>query len=400
MPPCTRTEAAHRGIADRALIAAFVLSLMVPALVMLAARAGRPIQARVTTEPAPAFGPGLKKMIGYPWAYCAWFRDHFGLRRCLIRWHARMQMGVFNVSSSKEVIVGKNGWLYYSGDNGTEIDEYRCVNPFTEAELERARQALEARQTWLARRGIQFVFMVAPDKAEVCSEHLPQWLKRVGTQSRLDQLISYLRAHSTINVLDVRPALLAAKERRPVFYKTDTHWNEFGAFIAYQQLAQKLRASFPEYKPESLADYDLVEADRPGGDLARLLGMQDQIQEKVVRLCPLKPRQAQWLQQPVNSEGRDVRFESITSSCCKSGEVPRAVVFRDSFAVALLEFLGEHVGHMTSVWSTVFDLELIEREKPNVVIFELVQRRLRSKGALTETRPGLERGALLSDASP
>jgi len=290
------------------------------------------------------------------------------------------------------VLLGQNGWLYYAGEKEGELNEYRSVKPFTDAELERMRKKLEAHQAWLASRGIQFLFLIAPDKAEIYAEYLPQWLRRVGQQNRLDQLLGYLRAHSTVDILDVRPALLAAKKFQPVFYKTDTHWNEVGAFLAYQQLAEKLRDRFPNYPTESLADFELVEVDRPGGDLARLLGRQEQMHETVMHLRPRTPCRAQWLEVQVNSEGRDVRFQSVLRSSCPGGEVPRAIVFRDSFAVMLLEFLAEHVEHMTSVWSPALDAELIEREKPNVVILEFVERGLRWNNVLGETRPGFEPG--------
>ena len=57
---------------------------------------------------------------------------------------------------------------------------------------------------------------------------------RLGTVlSRLDQLKAHLKANSTIcRVLDLRETILNEKSRHQVFYRTDTHWNNRGAWLS------------------------------------------------------------------------------------------------------------------------------------------------------------------------
>jgi hypothetical protein len=54
--------------------------------------------------------------------------------------------------------------------------------------------------------------------------------------------------------------------------------------------------------------------------------------------------------------------------------LPRAVVFRDSFAGAMVPFLSEAFGHVRFVYDHQPDPRLIEVEKPDVVILEMVER--------------------------
>jgi len=56
--------------------------------------------------------------------------------------------------------------------------------------------------------------------------------------------------------------------------------------------------------------------------------------------------------------------------------LPRAVVFRDSFASRLAPYLSEHFGRVVYLWQNNFDAEVIRRERPDVVIQQIVGRHL------------------------
>ena len=56
--------------------------------------------------------------------------------------------------------------------------------------------------------------------------------------------------------------------------------------------------------------------------------------------------------------------------------LPRAVVFRDSFASRLAPFLSEHFSRVVYLWQNNFDVDVIRAERPDVVIQEIVGRHL------------------------
>ena len=112
--------------------------------------------------------------------------------------------------------------------------------PFTRDELEAWRTTLEHTQDWMESHGIAYVFVLAPDKHAVYPELLPASVRRVGAETRTDALVRYLGDHSTVPVLDLRDALRAAKIRERIYHRTDTHWNDRGAFAASQALLRLL----------------------------------------------------------------------------------------------------------------------------------------------------------------
>ena len=56
--------------------------------------------------------------------------------------------------------------------------------------------------------------------------------------------------------------------------------------------------------------------------------------------------------------------------------LPRAVMFRDSFAGRLMPYLSEHFSRIVYLWENDFDPEVVRQEHPQVVIQEYVARHL------------------------
>ncbi len=205
----------------------------------------------------------------------AYYNDHFGCRKCLVQWHNKLKWSLFRekIAGDVRLLPGKDGWLYYT--EGDMVDHYTGELQFTPEQLHDWQVLLEKRRDWLAKRGIKYLFVVAPDKHTIYPEYLPDWIKKVRPQTKLDQFIAYMREHSTVPVLDVRDVIRAAKTPHPVYMRTDTHWNDIGAFVAYQKLVESMARQLPALKlePLPLASFDLTNRLMPGGDLARLLGL-------------------------------------------------------------------------------------------------------------------------------
>src|SRR5262249_34283022 len=70
------------------------------------------------------------------------------------------------------------------------------------------------------------------------------------------------------------------------------------------------------------------------------------------------------------THGPDIVFEHPDK------RLPRAVVFRDSFANLLTPLLSEHFRRVVFSRQYTLDSAVIEREKPDVVIHEFVERTL------------------------
>lgn len=203
--------------------------------------------------------------------------------------------------------------------------------------------------------------------------YMPERITRVNTPSRLDQVVAYLRAHSSVEVVDLRGDLLAAKTRQRVYYITDTHWDQFGAFVGAQHILAKLHDWYPQIEPLQETDYQLVDATTGGGDLAGMLALQGVLHEDVQRVIPRQPLRAHEV--PVGYTLPDVPEPNQPIAREIPGSTfPRAVVMRDSYAVSLVPFLSERFSRVVYVEGWYLDLSVVDREHPDVVIQEIVER--------------------------
>ncbi len=361
--------------ADVLLIAGFLAAISIPILGMISGLdAGERLHENRLRVRPPSWPRNLGALAAFPRRFESFFNDGFGFREPLIQWLSRAEVEGLGVSSSPQVIVGRAGWLFFAGLGAREY--LRATEPFRPEQLERWSEMFQERHDWLAARGIRYLVVIVPNKETVYPEYLPASANRVGERSRFDELLEYLARYSNVHVLDMRAAFLREKAKEPLYYRTDTHWNGRGAYLGSAEIVRALSAWFPAMRPRPRSDYESVSIPHPGFDLAGMLGLSDRLVDTadelvdraapVVRKLPLEcrmPRGSTELQRPFAMER-------------EAPSLPHGVLFHDSFNVALRQFLPEHFRRLACVWKYTLDREVIEREKPDVVIQELVERSL------------------------
>jgi alginate O-acetyltransferase complex protein AlgJ len=304
------------------------------------------------------------------------FSDRFGGRDTLVRLHHEGLLRVFGVSSLATVMVGHDGWYYWLGEDGHSLDRhYRATIEFPDAEVDGTVKELVRRSEWLASRGIAYVVAVVPDKFTIYPDHLPDWVARSPKASPYDRVRDALARDGRVAFVDLRAALLAAKARERVYYKTDSHWNFNGAIVGYDEImrvvASKLGSKLPQVAPVTRPAY-APGVDFYSGDLLQMLGVPSEVGEDDV--APL----AKVLGDTTRCARRTDKdeFPGFEFYVCDKPGLPRAVVLRDSMAIPLIPLLSENFSRVVYVSSRTLDREMIEWEKPDVVIEELVERSL------------------------
>jgi len=318
----------------------------------------------------PRYDGSPASLMKLPEGFAAWFEDHFGFRSRLVRWYGESRLFILQASPSAAVVKGEGGWFFYGDDKS--IEDYANVEPMTDAALANWRSAILRARDWLRARQIAYVFTIAPDKYVIYGEEMPADLVRLGNLSRADQLFTALQ--DTGLMVDVRRAEFEAKSRDRVYQQTDTHWNDRGALVAYQQIIAAVRARVPR-TPPAWDRSEFTDAARTveGLDLAGMMGLTRVLREVDLTLVPRRPRRARVIEpagaHPTDEEGRLVTEIDDPS-------LPRAVIFRDSFTSRLVPFLSEHFSRAVYLWQNDFDAAIVTQEHPDVVIQQIVGRHL------------------------
>lgn len=379
-PAPTAPRARTRRAASAVLVALFLVGLCVPLIGVQIGRHSWDIASRADKRKSPAplllqlneaHGTGardkLKAVAKFPGDFKYYLSDHFGFRNLLIRLHGTLMVDALGVTSNPAVVLGKDGWLFLANEGS--LEDYRHTDPMTPQELEAWRQMLEGRQRWCAEHNIPYLLVFAPSKHTIYPEEIPDAITRVPGPSRLEQLTQYLEErHSPVQVLDLTAPLLAAKGQGVRLYqKTDTHWNDRGAWVGYQALMAAVRKRVPGVRVLSADEFEPVTRNQPGMDLAGLLGLNDQFREESLDLKPRIPLRLPYVEQDV--------IEPFTVDATAPGQ-PGVVVFRDSFFTQVLPWLAESFGRGAYFWQYGFNPSIIEAEHPAIVIQEFAERKL------------------------
>ncbi len=326
-------------------------------------------------------------VMAFPKKFEAYFSDHFGGRRKMVTADNLIKVLTFNQTNDQSpVLLGKGDWMFYR-DGGVE-DIVRNHSPLTSEMLKRIARTLEERQYWLKQHGSSLIVCFPPLKHTVYPEYLPENLYPLQQPSQLNQAISYLRANTTIPIVDMYPNIAAHKSEGDLYYKRDSHWNGLGAFFGYRSLADTIQHYFPAFgTPKSLDEYQRVYFKAHEGDLAHLVGLKQVLPRTEVALVP---------DTPANAEFRFIRDLSKVPVAnpmasfinTASSNNLSIFYFRDSFSNYLQPYLNEHARESIYIWTPLFFTEAFEYGYPDLVVYEVMERFV--KDLLAPNPPALQ----------
>ena len=373
-------SAEEHPLHDRVLALLFAIGIAWPAFALIGTWS-RTLTRFENRPMAPWPTPALSRE--FPAAFDRAFSDRFGGRDALVRFHHGSLLSLFGVSSLTTVMRGNDGWYYWLGEDGHSLDRhYRATLPFPDSEVEGTLRELVRRKEWLAAQGIAYVVVAVPEKFTIYPEHLPQWVARAPGPSPYDRVKAAIERDGRVSFVDLRPALFAAKARERVYYQTDSHWNFNGALVGYAEIMRAVQTALSGKLPEVVAPKR--PAYTPGvdfysGDLLQMLGMPSRVREDDV--APLGKVLAEAANRCAKRLDKD-EFPGFEMYACDRSGLPRALVLRDSMAIPLIPLLSENFSRVTYA-STHGELDrgLVEREKPDIVIEEMVERSLHAPGA-------------------
>ncbi|MCP3931674.1 MAG: hypothetical protein GY705_21540 [Bacteroidetes bacterium] len=312
-----------------------------------------------------------------------YFNDHFGLREQLIGLYNLLYVKILKNSPNPLVVMGKGDWIFYSGE-GT-LDDFLGLDQPSLYELESWKQILKDRQEWLADQGVQYLLVIPPNKMMVYPEKLPWRIGRMAGDTALDLFIQHLEkmGEPIPGFVNLRAEFEEKKNIGDLYFHTDTHWNNRGAFLAYQNILGHILQEYPQ--TYMLDDSDLHEEKVTHiGDITLLLQLGDYLQESNVSKYNIKNRCADKVYSPLKdmvhpdeSLAGKTMYLPVVNGCQEKDLT--VLLIHDSFGLFLRDYFSQTFKRV--VFSSYIDLKdlktFIRKEKPHVVIDERVARNIR-----------------------
>jgi alginate O-acetyltransferase complex protein AlgJ len=320
-------------------------------------------EARVLSA-APAMPHTLGEWSALPRALDRFLADHFGLRTQLVRAHGILRYAVL-LPTDLRVVIGRDKWLFLNGDLTIEQATGRVLRTAAIEQFAGFAQGLHAR---LRERNARLLVAIPPNGATINRARLPAWAADKPAVSEYDLMMKAL-ASRRVPAVDLRPPLLEANSVHPVYRRTDTHWNKLGALVAYNAAVGALAQPDWVIDPRRvLRGFEPV----PGGDLARLLAVSDDVEDEDAKidLSSYRPPAAQVSALDTQSESGGVLVET-------GREGPTVLVIGDSFTQGFWQdYFALRAGRY--LWmhheQCRFAMSVVESHMPDIVILAPTER--------------------------
>jgi alginate O-acetyltransferase complex protein AlgJ len=273
-------------------------------------------------------------------------------------------MAEWQLQDDGKVLVGRNGRLFLDNDRNNVIAQHTGKLRLSDRELDRWRRILENRITWLARLGIEYLFVVPPNAHSVYPEDLPAHIE-TAPQRPANQLVDHLaRTESFARLIYPLGEIVGAKPNPLLYPLTDPHWSGEGAFVAYKRTAQEI-AQRMQINQLGAGDVNFFRKTSMGE-----LGFKVKPRRQSEIVIGLVKAPQAYLVSDNLIFNRGMRI--VTE--CPDAPNATCLMLGDSFSGQLWNFFAATFRRFVFAHITTLDYNLVERERPNVVVSVLNER--------------------------
>lgn len=301
--------------------------------------------------------------------------DHHAFRPELSKAYMSFMLHVMNESPMPQnVVLGKDGW-YFLGNYYSDIfNESLGIVSLDLAAIDKSCVNIYQMKQFCDSLGIGFYFAIAPNKEIMYSEYLPlEGNNRPGFKKLMTDR---LKEKYNIDVIDMGDYIYPIKDSVQMYLKTDSHWNNYGGFLAAKKLTDVIGKDY-NLNIISADDYTITPTQLSRiGDLTGMLKIH--LSDNDFAIQPKIPYRIEKTEIAATAESPNITYTKNEAD----PDAPNALVFRDSFFTAVVLPFSSSLYQSTYIWSSHFDGEMIIREiektqiKPDFILFEVVERHL------------------------
>ena len=165
------------------------------------------------------------------------FADHFPLRTSLLTLSMALHEVADDNLNTDKCYQGKGNWLFLGNGYHRCVDKLQGGLVLAGKDLRRQTEVYGKIRAAAEHCGAEFFIFIGPNKSSIYPEYLPP-IVTPAQQRYISPLLNSLRKEG-VKVYDPTERLVGVKRAGLLYYRTDTHWNDRGAYEAF--------AGFREY---------------------------------------------------------------------------------------------------------------------------------------------------------
>ncbi|MDE5583924.1 MAG: hypothetical protein K2J08_09490 [Ruminococcus sp.] len=284
-----------------------------------------------------------------------YFSEHFAFRQQLVTLDGKLKSAVFGTSSNQDVIVGKDGWLYY----GETVNDFLNIKTLSRRGINNIKNNLDMMYKYCQRNNADFIFTIAPDKNSVYPEYMPyNYVPDENVKGNYENLSESLE--EDFPYCDMKEVILNTKANIPLYHKKDTHWNNLGAYAGHARLMEMLGR-------EKCPSGNWTISYNHKGDLSDMIFPTEKADD--IQVYSDYNYKYQYL-------GRFTSFDDMTIKTFCEGKNGNLLMYRDSYGEAILPFIAECFGTAEFSRTVPYRMDNIGENGADTVILEIVERNI------------------------
>lgn len=296
-----------------------------------------------------------------------------------------------NGSSAEGVVAGGNFQFFYQKC----IRDFQHTNLYSDGVLNSLKTRVEGRLANIKKQNLdtEIIYMVVPAAMTVYPELVPKDYEQGEGESRMDQVLNTLN-EAGATVIDLRPVFEEHKnDEMPLYFKCDSHWSDYGAFIAYTELFNHIAQKFPDAAPRSIDEFNWFGGYYKTGDMPVYLNMINGSTYESGVIGNNDVLEYGWYRTfadgiPVSEKITEVpRYRADTQMVysnnatwantirTKRDNLPTCIVLRDSFGTQIYDILAERMDKTIykAMWGYGYPGAEVVSNKADYVIYILAE---------------------------
>ncbi len=316
------------------------------------------------------FTAAYYEVINYKDEYDKYYASNFSLKNHLYKPYYFIQNNILHKDPLPEKVVnGKDGWMFLGNSYSNIILESRGLLKFNKKLVNLICKNVLSATNYLKEDDIIFYLAIAPNKHTIYGDKL--FNTNYNGETKKTQVHNALSNYN-LKLIDLGKGFDEIEEQ--LFFKTNTHWNDLGAYHGYKNLMKSIKEAFKNIKSVPLNEIDIETKITWKQDLTKMLDIRvKEIGEYYTVKNPKSQKIKSRLAIPENFKRKPESYERRYKS--NSNDL-KVLIFRDSFCTAMEKYLVESFGETVFIWSSVIDKNLIQKEKPDIVIHEIIERNI------------------------
>lgn len=273
----------------------------------------------------------------------------------------------------------------YQGFFHKMLPDYMGTNLLDDATLNEITERYSGRVEKLATQvgdGCELICVLVPSSMTTYPEMVPDIYKKASGKTKFDQAKEALEK-AGVTVIDMRETFKAHKnDSLPLYYRQDSHWADYGAYLAYVDLFDYISDRYPEAAPRKFNEFEWEWKYYTGGDMAYYFGL-DEVEGGTCFEYTYQRFMKFDLPQQMSGLKRYKRQNSLGYSSygdviinggsfkTERPELPDVFVYRNSYGSQMFDIIAErcNTSYFNPMFTYSFNLAQITKAEPDYVIY-------------------------------